>query len=247
MIQPPDPARRSTHRPVRTLLLWGTTIVATAGVTALATAYVCIQQVPPFSKFERLVRMVKPTDPRKNVNWVALSRINNPKPLRSAVTLTGDSNIQYGPWADVLSQPVDNHGVAGDTTRGLLLRLREGETAGPTVGIMIGINDVAAGIPLEETKANYRAILRHLGNRRIVAISPVVTTIRERNDRIVAIRDAERAICASVPNCTFVDISPVFEQNGVLRAAYNVDTVHLSWPAYQKLGSILDPVLFATR
>ena len=247
MIEQPTPADRSPRRKVRALLLWGATIVATAGVTALATAYVCIQQVPPFSKFERLVRKFQPSDPRKNVNWVALSRINNPKPLRSAVTLTGDSNIQYGPWADVLRQPVDNHGVAGDTTRGLLLRLREGETAGPTVGIMIGINDVAAGIPLAETKANYRAILQHFGNRRIVAISPVVTTIRERNDRIVAIRDAERELCAKVSNCTFVDISRAFEEHGVLRAAYNVDTVHLSWPAYQKLGSILEPVLFEKR
>ncbi len=244
MIQQPAPVDRSPRRKARTLLLWGLTVVATAGVTALATAYVCVQQVPPYSKFERLVRKFQPSDPRKNVNWVALSRINNPKPLRAAVTLTGDSNIQYWPWADVLRQPVDNHGVAGDTTRGLLLRLREGETAGPTVGIMIGINDVAAGIPLAETKANYRAILQHFGDRRIVAISPVVTTIRARNDRIVAIRDAERDLCAAVPNCTFVDIADTFEANGVLRAAYNVDTVHLSWPAYQKLGSILEPVLF---
>lgn len=247
MTQSDTPTAPTASRRGRTILLWLATLAFAVVVTMAATAYVCVQQIAPYSKFERLVRLVRPSDPRRNVNWVALSRINNAKPLRAAVTLTGDSNIQYGPWADILSRPVDNHGVAGDTTRGLLLRLREGETAGPTVGVMVGINDVAAGIPLSETEANYRAILQRFGKHRIVAISPVVTSIRERNDRIVAIRDAERRICATVANCTFVDISATFEQNGVLRDAYNVDTVHLSWPAYQKLGAILDPVLFPTR
>ncbi|MDR6146739.1 lysophospholipase L1-like esterase [Sphingomonas sp. SORGH_AS870] len=191
-----------------------------------------------------MVRLIKPEDPRTNVNFGALVPINNAKPLSAPVTLTGDSNIQYGPWQDVLTQRVDNHGIAGDTTSGLLIRLRTGEKSAGTVGIMIGINDPSAAITLAETEANFREILKLMGPRRIVVISPLVTAMAKRNSQIVAIRQAEQRLCASLPNCTFVNIGPSFETNGALRANYTHDGVHLSWSGYQKLGNILNKVLF---
>ena len=76
--------------------------------------------------------------------------------------LIGDSLTAWNDWQEVVGTHI-NHGVPGDTTDGLLLRLQRSLSAKPDrVIMMIGTNDLLMHTPPERVKQNYSQLLNEL-------------------------------------------------------------------------------------
>lgn len=79
--------------------------------------------------------------------------------------LLGDSITQFW-WtsADAFAFPTANRGIMGDFTRGILFRLQTDvlDFDPPAISLLIGTNDLSAGIPPETIAANITTILDHI-------------------------------------------------------------------------------------
>ena len=84
----------------------------------------------------------------------------DPSPDHPVVFL-GDSITYGGDWSALFPEsPVENRGIGGDTTLGLLNRLDQIIAIKPAkVFLMIGTNDLCYGRPIPKIMENYRIIL----------------------------------------------------------------------------------------
>lgn len=222
-------------------------VAATAIVVLIATylfGYVTsYYRLKPSNQITSLLYRVDPFDPRSNTSWVALSDIYRGRGATDGIAFFGDSNVEYGDWPRLLGRDdIMNHGIAGDTTRGLLLRLRNGEPRGARNMLLIGVNDMRSGIASSESVANIERIVAILGPRKTIVLSPIMTSHVERNAPVVVIVDAEREMCRRL-GCTFVDTNTVLSDGGALRPSLTMDGVHLKWVGYQRLAPLISAAL----
>src|SRR5690349_10528219 len=83
-------------------------------------------------------------------------------PRREGATLfLGDSLTERGEWAELFGDAaIQNRGVAGDTTAGVLARAREAAAQRPArVFLMVGVNDLFAGEPVAAIAGRYAEIV----------------------------------------------------------------------------------------
>ncbi|MEH3041697.1 MAG: GDSL-type esterase/lipase family protein [Sphingomonas paucimobilis] len=222
-------------------------MAATAVVVLIATyifGYVTsYYRLKPSNQITNMIYRVDPYDPRSNTSWVALSEIYLGRGATDGIAFFGDSNVEYGDWPRLLGRnDILNHGIAGDTTRGLLLRLRNGEPRGARNMLLVGVNDMRSGITSSESIANIEKIVAILGPRNTVVISPILTGHAERNAPVVAIIESERALCRRL-GCSFVDPNTVLSEGGALKPSLTMDGVHLTWGGYERLAPLISAAL----
>lgn len=172
---------------------------------------------------------------------------------RPAVLFLGDSLIGGGDWAAAFpGYRTANHGVGGDTTRGVLARVPEalGDPAlagGPVaVVLMVGTNDLTQKVPAGEIAAGVAAILE-----RLTALAPgvrvIVTSVPPRTGRLRGkLRTLNEALAqvAAGAGAVFLDLWPVLaDEDGRLRGDLTRDGLHLTEPGYAAWVSLLTPVL----
>jgi lysophospholipase L1-like esterase len=82
----------------------------------------------------------------------------------AAVVMLGDSITEYGgDWSELLAIPTLNRGIAGDTTEDMLLRLDEVIERKPRiVAVMIGVNELRSGVPVDLVAARIEKMLTKL-------------------------------------------------------------------------------------
>ncbi|MEM9539752.1 MAG: GDSL-type esterase/lipase family protein [Cyanobacteria bacterium P01_E01_bin.42] len=149
-----------------------------------------------------------------------------------------------------------NQGISGEKTKGLLRRLHLLDRANPDMlFVMIGINDVLAGIGDETILANYRLILQDLRTThpqtRIIVQSILPHSGEkatwEGRDRLLEIpnarvRDLNRRLQAIAyeENAFFLDLYPLFaDERGNLRMELSTDGLHLNAEGYQVWSTAL--------
>ncbi|MEQ1877657.1 MAG: GDSL-type esterase/lipase family protein [Bdellovibrionia bacterium] len=161
---------------------------------------------------------------------------------RDAVFL-GDSLTEGGPWNELFPKlKVANRGLSGDTVAGIGLRLEQVTVLKPRqIFLMVGINDLARSLPVEELVIRYLALVRKIKSEMpatkltVLSIAPVNTnkfflvknaTIAKGNDGIQKIARAE-----SVP---YIDIgSKLKGADGELRLEFTYDGIHFTGRAYE--------------
>ena len=132
-----------------------------------------------------------------------------------------------GRWRNV---PVQNFGVSGETTAQMLDRLRE-VLDGPSQVVVIlgGTNDIARGMPVEETLRNLQTIaerVRDSGRRPVLVCPPPSGAFQL--DRAQALRAGLRDY-AGRQGIVFVDPWPAMEdpaRRGWLRPELALDVLH---------------------
>ncbi|MGN5376011.1 GDSL-type esterase/lipase family protein [Sphingomonas hankookensis] len=215
-------------------------------VAFLAGYLVLYYRVKPYSQINNLIFRIDPYNPRTNASWLALSDLYKGRGRTDGIAFFGDSNVEYGDWNRLLRRTdIVNHGIAGDTSRGLLLRLREGEPGGRINMVLIGVNDVRSGISTAETLDNVTKIVTILGPKRTTVVSTLLTGFAERNEAVKAIADGERAMCAQL-GCRFVDANATLVADNALKPMFTMDKVHLKWVGYQQLATIIASALPAS-
>lgn len=170
-----------------------------------------------------------------------------------ATVWLGDSITDGGEWAELFPGiRCLNRGVSSDNTFGLLNRVHEVIRHRPArVFILIGINDIARGIPDSVILRNYRHLLDSFrlqspGTRVFVqSILPTNNTYADfknhqnKTERILAVNRQLEQICRE-RKIRFVSLYEYFTNpDGKLDSAYTNDGLHLTGAGYRRWKEVL--------
>lgn len=142
-----------------------------------------------------------------------------------------------------------NQGISGETSAGLLNRLDLfADTDPDQIFVMIGINDLIRGIPVDTVLANQEAIVQTLKQQHpqaeiiVQSILPHADTNAtwEGRDRLLAlpndvIQDVNQQLraIAQREEVTYLDLYPLFtDSDGRLNGSLSTDGLHLSEQGY---------------
>ena len=227
--------------------------LALVAVIALcaATGIVCWQirdrQAQAQIEETKLTHMENFNHARTNAyRWVTDAWNRTLADLYADVVFYGDSLTAGGAWGEWYPYwTCINLGVVGDTADGLHSRIQQVEMLEPSkCFLMIGVNDLNYGTPVDMTLARYEALLSDLAvigqetelQTYVLSVLPVregeidyPTTnaqIRQLNEGIAAL--------AEQYGMTMIDLHPLFaDENGMLKADYSYDGLHLTELGYQ--------------
>ena len=152
--------------------------------------------------------------------------------------MLGDSITDEGQWDELLNNnKVQNRGISGDTTDGVLDRLNSVNKNIKQVFIMIGVNDIMRGKSVDEIYSNYLKIIQffkekkikihiqstlYIGESRKADFNPKVEELNKRLEKY-----------ASENKITFINLNPIFAPNKVLKKEFTFDDLHLNGTAYK--------------
>ncbi|MDY6054317.1 GDSL-type esterase/lipase family protein [Micrococcus sp.] len=143
----------------------------------------------------------------------------------------GDSHAEYGPWSELLDEPVAVRGQAGATTAEVTGWA--GDVPGSTgrTLVLVGSNDVLQGRSPDTLRVDAETLYRSLpGHVVAVGVPPLVGLEREAAEANEALREAATAAGAQWVNPTVALSGP-----GLVRQ----DGVHLTGHGYEVLADLL--------
>ena len=167
-------------------------------------------------------------------------------PLKNAVVFLGNSITEAGKWAEILpGLPVQNRGISGDNSFGVLARLPRIVAARPAkVFLMIGVNDLKREVPVATIIDNYRRIVAMIrqGSPRtriyLQSVLPVNDSMliepfrKVTNADVARLNEALQAL-ARQKRIAYVNLHEVFaDERGQLKKEETPDGLHLKIPSY---------------
>ncbi len=174
---------------------------------------------------------------------------------RGAVVFLGDS-ITHG-WGDDLggnfpTLKVANRGIGGDTSRGVLFRLREDVLVlrPRAVVLLIGTNDIEQGAAPETIAANIRLILAAFHRQDpampvvLCGVFPSSAAQKRPADRIRSLNELLRTAATGQPQVTWLDLWTSFANpGGDAKPEEFPDLLHPNAAGYAKWAAALRPLL----
>lgn len=172
---------------------------------------------------------------------------------KNLVVWLGDSITDNGEWCELFpGQPVMNRGISSDNTFGVLNRIGEVTRRKPRkIFIMIGINDIARGIPDPVIIQNYRRIIDSVQLQtpatRIMVQSILPTNnefslfsgYQNKMDHIRYVNRQLQIICAE-KKLDYINLFDAFvDHDGKLDKKYTNDGVHLTGDGYLHWKEVL--------
>ena len=157
---------------------------------------------------------------------------------RYETMMLGDSITDEGQWDELLDNTkVQNRGISGDTTDGVLDRLNSISKGIKQVFIMIGVNDIMRGKEVDEVYANYLKIIQTFKDKNIKVYIQSTLYIGESrkanfNPKIEEL-DKKLEKYASENQITFINLNPIFAPQKVLKKEFTSDDLHLNGTAYK--------------
>lgn len=163
------------------------------------------------------------------------------------IVFVGNSITHWGDWAELLgNHKVRNRGIAGDISYGVLARLDEILARKPKkIFLMIGVNDIGRGIPLQNTLGIYERILLKIisdspSSRIFVqSVLPINDTLINRKyytgtNTQISTMNKSLARLASKYNIPYIDLYTLFldESGRQMKALFTYDGIHLSAKGY---------------
>jgi lysophospholipase L1-like esterase len=165
---------------------------------------------------------------------------------KKEIIFLGNSISDFGEWAELFDDHhIKNRGISGDLSYGVLARLGEVTASKPAkIFLLIGINDLARGIPDEAIIRNYRQIVQQIRRDSprtriyLQSVFPTNDTFPQfkrhqgKEAHIKALNDALRQL-ASENGQTYVDLHPYLaDSTGKLDTRYTNDGLHLVGAGY---------------
>ena len=176
---------------------------------------------------------------------------------QGAVVFFGDSITQG--WGTDFRKAFEgmklaNRGIGGDTTRGMLLRLKEDVLAlnPKAVVLLMGTNDIEVEVPVDAIGRNFQKIVAALKAHDpkmpviVCRIFPSSATKKRPKETILAVNELFAAAVKGDPQFTVLDTYALFANTeGDALPSLFPDLLHLNPAGYAKWASALRPV-FAT-
>jgi lysophospholipase L1-like esterase len=173
---------------------------------------------------------------------------------KGGVVFVGDSITEGFPIHEMLEydKPMYNRGISGDTTSGVLIKLKDEifELEPTKVFLLIGTNDLGQGKEPDEIVRRIEEICLYIkkslpevelyiesiypvNRSEFVNLLPIPIVGIRTNDAIQLMNNAIREIAAK-NNLTFIDFySKLIDDAGQLRKDYSYDGLHLSIKGYE--------------
>ncbi|RBQ30769.1 lipolytic protein [Arcobacter sp. FW59] len=150
--------------------------------------------------------------------------------------MLGDSITDEGEWSELLGFKVHNRGISGDTTDGVLDRLKTVSANVKQVFIMIGVNDIMRGKSAEYVFENYKKIIKYLQEKDIKIVIQSTLYIGESrkqnfNSKIEKLNKDLKEF-AKNNQIIFIDLNPIFTKNKTLLKEFTYDDLHLNGKSY---------------
>lgn len=170
------------------------------------------------------------------------------------ILFLGDSITEGAIWQELLNRPtlrIINRGISGNTTNDILKRLDSIYPLKPKrIFLMVGVNDINAGIPQAQSLKNYHQILdglqQALPNTELVMQSLLPTNSDwpfADSQLIPTFNKALRQIAAQ-RQLKYLDLFPAFaNQQQQLCKTFSNDGIHLMGNGYRRWQSILTPYI----
>ncbi|MCG2814637.1 MAG: GDSL-type esterase/lipase family protein [Candidatus Aminicenantes bacterium] len=171
------------------------------------------------------------------------------------IIFLGDSITDGGEWAEMFNDlRIKNRGISGDTTDGILARVDEVTAAKPAgVFLMIGINDLADGVPAETVLNNIKRIVQQIARQSpdtcvyIQSVLPVSDRYTlfphhvSKGREIESVNAGLRAFCRN-RGLAYIDLFALFRtKEGRLDPRYTNDGIHLTGAGYVLwMGALAD-------
>ena len=165
---------------------------------------------------------------------------------KKAVVFLGNSITEAGKWNEILpGKPVQNRGISGDNTFGVLARLPQIVAAKPAkIFLLIGVNDLKREVPVDVIINNYRRMVDMVkkGSPRtklyLQSVLPVNDTIliepfrKVTNANVAKLNEALQQL-AKDNGYAYVNLhEPFADEKGQLKRKDTPDGLHLKIGAY---------------
>jgi len=219
--------------------------VAAASASFLAGFYVNKTRVQPYHLITWAERQIVPFNPESDSNYRIKTAYLAQYPLTNErAVLLGDSLTAMGNWDRLLDRDdIENLGIEGDTTVGILDRINEPMPNGAPVFLLAGVNDVNDFITQAQTLANLRQIVRTLSvSHKVYLQSTLLTRQPKANPKIAALDAKEKSLCEQ-ERCTFIDLNGVLTDGHQLSADKTTDGVHLRPAGYRAWADQIKPLI----
>lgn len=173
--------------------------------------------------------------------------------LRPLLIFAGDSHIEMGDWYNLFHGQISvrNYGLSRARVRDvieLVAAISDDQATG--IVLLCGTNDLGSGEPIQQTIADYKALLSiakiRCPSARVIVVSiPPVRAIPgdlsaiELNKRIAHFNHDLKLLCASV-NIPYLDILSTISRNrSSLDEDLTVDGLHWNRQGYQSVATFL--------
>jgi lysophospholipase L1-like esterase len=174
---------------------------------------------------------------------------------RGALVFLGDSITQG--WGENMGgafpgAKVANRGISGDTTRGVLIRLKQDVLALHPAGVvlLIGTNDLEENAEPEVIAENLKLILAELKKHNakmpivLCQVFPSSASMRRPAEKIKKVNQLYAAAVKGNAQVTFIETHPLFaDANGDAKKPEFPDLLHPNKAGYAKWAAALRPVL----
>lgn len=174
------------------------------------------------------------------------------------IIMLGNSITNGASWDEIFPDlNIKNRGISGDITLGVLDRMDEVLSSKPCkIFILIGINDIARGIPNDTIVENYKAIVKRIKTESPstrIYIESLMPTNDEFSDfknhqgKMPEIKDLNEKLklYASEQEIEFINLFDSFlDENGKLNKKYTNDGLHLLGEGYMHWYSILKKYIY---
>ncbi len=170
------------------------------------------------------------------------------------IIFLGNSLTDLGEWAEMWpGVPIRNRGISSDITFGVLARLDEVTARQPAkVFLLIGINDLARGIPVEVVLANHARIIARVQQesprtqlfvQSLLPTHPDFDEYRNHQGKAAQIRAVNAGLaqlCVGQKNVYYLDLHKAFaDDEGHLDKRYTQDGLHLTGAGYRQWQQVL--------
>ena len=153
------------------------------------------------------------------------------------IMMLGDSITDEGEWSELWEKVVQNRGISGDTTTGVLDRLYTLNPNTKRVFIMIGVNDIMRGVSEDIVFENYKKILKFFQDKNIEVIIQSTLYIGEsrKQNFNVKIEKLNQNLeeFAKSNKIVFINLNPIFAPQKTLLKSFTKDDLHLNADAYK--------------
>jgi lysophospholipase L1-like esterase len=165
-----------------------------------------------------------------------------PKPAVDVVFL-GDSITEYGLWNEWFPlHHVVNRGIVADTSRGVLARIGTAVGEQDILSLLIGTNDLTAGVSPDRIAGNIVAIIaaiRAADPDTRILLNSVMPRTRAYRAQIMALNQ-KLAEIAEADGGSFLDLWPVLaDDRGSIRPEFSSDQLHLTGAGYAAWVDVL--------
>ncbi len=149
--------------------------------------------------------------------------------------MLGDSITDEGEWSELWGKVVQNRGISGDTTSGVLDRLYTVSSTIKELYIMIGVNDILRGKNANFVFENYKKIVEFFQKQGIkinIQSTLYVGENRKKFNNEIENLNSMLKDFANKNSINFIDLNSVLAPNKILESRFTEDGLHLNGNAY---------------